>query len=81
MRDLFSFDNLITPAIIHIVYWLGIAVAVLAGLVSIFGGGSIMKGLVVMVVGPIIVRVGCEVLVVLFRMNENLAAFRDNKET
>lgn len=80
MRDLFYFDNLITPGIIHIVYWLGIAVAVLAGLSSVWGG-SIVKGLLVIVAGPIIVRVGCEVLIVLFRINENLAAFRHTKET
>lgn len=30
MRNLFSFDTLITPTFIHFVYWLGVAVAVLA---------------------------------------------------
>ncbi|MBI3546659.1 MAG: DUF4282 domain-containing protein [Gammaproteobacteria bacterium] len=80
MHFLLAFDRLITPAIIHFVYWLGITVAVLAGLGSIFGGGSILKGLFVIVVGPIIVRVGCEVLVVLFRINENLVALHDSKQ-
>lgn len=80
MRDLLSFDNLITPAIIHIVYWLGIILAVMAGLATVFGGGGIAKGLLVMVVGPIIVRVGCEVLIVLFRIHENLMTSNDGKD-
>jgi len=79
MRNLFSFDTLITPAFIHVVYWLGIAVAVLAGVGPILGG-SIVKGLLILVVGPIVVRVGCEVLIVLFHINDHLAAIRAGKQ-
>ena len=79
MRNLLSFDNLITPAIIHIVYWLGIILAVMGGLATMFGGGGIAKGLLVMLAGPIIVRVGCEVLIVLFRIHENLAVSNDKE--
>jgi len=78
MRNLFSFDTLMTPAFIHVVYGLGIAVAVLAGVGSILGG-SIVKGLLIIVVGPIFVRVGCEVLIVLFHINDHLAAIRAGK--
>ncbi|HYA37929.1 MAG TPA: DUF4282 domain-containing protein [Candidatus Methylomirabilis sp.] len=79
MRNLISFDTLMTPTFIHVFYWLGIAVAVLAAVGPILGGG-IVKGLLIMVVGPILVRVGCEVLIVLFRINDNLAAIRAGKQ-
>jgi hypothetical protein len=79
MRNLLSFDTLITPSFIHFVYWLGIAVAVAAGVIQILGGG-IVKGLLIMVAGPIVVRVGCEVLIVLFHINDHLAAIRAGKQ-
>ena len=75
MRNLFSFDTLITPTFIHFVYWLGIAVAALTGVTTILSG-SLVKGLLIMVAGPIVVRVGCEVLIVLFHINDHLAAIR-----
>jgi len=78
MRNLFSFNMMITPTFIHLVHWLGVAVAVLAGVTAILGG-SIVKGLLIMAAGPIIVRVGCEVLIVLFHINDHRAAFRAGK--
>lgn len=74
-RNLFSFNTPITPTFIHPVCWLGAAVAVLAGVTPI-PGGSIVKGLLIMVAGPIIVRAGCEALIVLFHINNHLAAIR-----
>jgi hypothetical protein len=79
MQDLLSFNRMITPVFIHAIYWIGIAAVILAGLAVIAGGGNILKGLLAMVVGLIVVRVGCEVLIVLFRINDNLAAIRENK--
>jgi len=70
---------MITPVFIHVIYWIGIAVVVLAGLGAIAASG-ILKGLLAIVVGLIVVRVGCEVLLVLFRINDNLVAIRNSKE-
>ena len=78
MRNLISFDTLITPSFIHLFYWLGVAVAVLAGVAQILSGG-IVRGLLIIVAGPIVVRVGCEVLIVLFHINDHLAAIRAGK--
>lgn len=79
MQDLLSFDKMITPVFIHVIYWTGIATVVLAGLSVVVGGGSVLKGLLAMVVGLIVVRVGCEVLLVLFRIHDHLAAIRGSK--
>jgi hypothetical protein len=80
MQDLLSFNRMITPVFIHVIYWIGIAAVLLAGFGVIAGGGGILKGLLAMVVGVIVVRVGCEVLIVLFRINDNLAAIRNSKQ-
>ncbi len=80
MQDLLSFNRMVTPVFIHVIYWIGIVTVVLAGLAVVAGGGGILKGLLAMVVGLIVVRVGCEVLIVLFRINDNLAAIRNSKQ-
>ena len=80
MQDLLSFNKMITPVFIHVIYWIGIGAVVLAGLGIVAGSGSILKGLLAIVVGLIVVRVGCEVLIVLFRINDNLTALRNSKD-
>lgn len=71
---------MITPTIIKILFWIGLALAALTGLFFIisgiitpFGGGAmVLTGLLTLVVGPIIVRVYCELLIVIFKMHEAL---------
>jgi len=71
-----NFDRLITPTIIKILYWLGIAGAVIAGMFAIaFGDG--LQGLLMILIGPIVVRVYCELLIILFRIHENLVGVRE----
>jgi hypothetical protein len=79
MQDLLSFNRMVTPVFIHVIYWIGIVAVILAGLAVVAGGGGILKGLLATVLGLIVVRVGCEVLIVLFRINDNLAAIRASK--
>ncbi len=74
----FTFDRMITPVFIHVIYWIGIIAVVLTGIGTIHGG-SVVRGVLSIVTGLIVVRVGCEVLIVLFRINDNLAAIREHK--
>ena len=83
MRDLLFFDSMLTPKIITLVYWLSLLGVVGAGLMSMFGGfggfsfGTFMYGLVVMVAGAIAARIYCELLIVLFKIHENLRRLAD----
>ena len=80
MNDFLSFRKMITPVIIQALFWLGTVICVLSGLIGIiagartsFGGGrAVLFGLFLMFVGPVLVRIYCEILIVLFRMNESL---------
>ncbi|MHB8728318.1 MAG: DUF4282 domain-containing protein [Sulfuricaulis sp.] len=74
----FTFDKMITPVFIHVIYWIGIAVVVLAGFSTIHEGSPV-RGVLGIVAGLIMTRVSCEVLIVLFRINDNLSAIRENK--
>lgn len=73
MKDLFFFDSMLTPKIITVVYWLGLLSIVIGGLSTMFGHyGSIWSGLGIIIGGAIGVRIWCELLIVLFKIHENL---------
>jgi hypothetical protein len=84
-KDLLRFDKMVTPLIIQILFWIGLALSVLFGLVLIFqgltsqyrGGFTVFMGLLYLVVGPIVVRIYCELLIVFFKIHENLVAIKD----
>ncbi|MGO4881598.1 MAG: DUF4282 domain-containing protein [Bryobacteraceae bacterium] len=86
MTDFLSFRKMITPVIIEIVFWIGVVACVLMGLGVIFqsmnapfgGGAGVFSGLLILVLGPLGVRIYCELLIVLFRMNETLTDIRNS---
>lgn len=80
-NDFLSFRKMITPVIIQIIFWLGVIMCVIGGLVSIvtgaagrgqYGGLTVLYGLLLLILGPLGVRVYCEILIIVFRMNETL---------
>lgn len=84
VRDFLSFRKMITPIIIQIIFWVGVGFCLLGGLIMIvmgattrFGGGvQVLSGLLLFFLGPIAVRIYCELLIVFFRMNETLTDLR-----
>jgi hypothetical protein len=81
MSDLLTFDKMITPKIITIVYYLLLLGVLIGGLGTMFMGmggfgGRFVQGLLVLVFGSIGVRIWCELLIVLFKMNEALQELR-----
>ena len=86
MDDFLKFRKMITPAIIQILFWVGVAGSVIAGLVimgtsfnSYYGGvGVFLSGLLMtLVFGPVVVRIYCELLILFFRMNETLTDIKN----
>ena len=80
MGDFLAFRKMITPLVIQILFWLGVVVTVIMGLITLVtaDGFAKLRGLVMIVVGPLAVRIYCEILIVLFRMNESLTDIADN---
>lgn len=85
MRDLFHFDSMLTPKIITFVYWLLLLFAVVSGLGTMFGSfgglsfGSFMMGLGTIVGGAVLARIWCELLIVLFKIHENIRKLADKE--
>ncbi len=78
MNDFLTFKKMITPIAIHILFWIGVGVCVIMGITMIaaasqFGRApSVVSGLIVLFVGPIAVRVACELIVVVFGIYDRL---------
>jgi len=76
MKDIFFFDKMLTPKIILFVYWLLLVSAIASGLGIMFAGNSFFGGLGTAIGGVIGVRIFCELLIVMFKMNEALQELR-----
>lgn len=88
MRDLLQFDSMVTPKIITFIYWVLLAACAISGLVLLGKGLGVMKysgfaGFGMIVAAPILVvvlallaRIYCEIMIVLFKINEALQEIR-----
>lgn len=83
-----NFDSMIASKIIKIIYVIaliftivGALGTILSGLFTLFswpgvGFAKIIAGLVSLIIGPLLVRVWAEMLIVLFNINDNLAEIK-----
>jgi hypothetical protein len=81
LNDFFSFRKMITPVIIQIVFWIGVAVCIILGIGymvvgSRYGNGGPVYGLLILLFGPVAVRIYCEILIIFFRINETLTEIK-----
>ena len=83
---IFFLDTMLTPRIITLVYWILLFVVIVSGFAMMFGYGmygfslgSFVKGIFVIVIGSIMIRIWCELLIVLFRIHENVQKIADRK--
>jgi hypothetical protein len=77
MNEFLSFRKMITPIFIQFIFWLFVVLMVISGLVTMFNGGiSILAGLLIMIIGPFMARIYCELLIILFRIYDELVAIR-----
>ncbi|GGM09428.1 DUF4282 domain-containing protein [Pseudomonas asuensis] len=80
MKDLLTFDSMLTPKIITLLYWLGLIMTTLAGLGYMFTQSFIL-GLIMLVGGLIGTRIWCELLIVIFKINQNLQTLANKANT
>jgi hypothetical protein len=88
MRDFLAFRKMVAPIAIRVVFWLGIVGILALGIMTIveagetdWGGeelamGGTIAGVLILIVGPMIWRVYCELLIVGFHMYETITDMR-----
>src|SRR5947209_11282606 len=86
--DLFQWERFITPSIIKLFYWLVVVIVILAGLSGlvtalgtmafnpIAGAFAAIASFAAMLVGILFARIAAEFILMVFRINEHLAAIR-----
>ena len=80
MGEFLNFNKMLTPTLIKIIFYVGCGISILVGLGVIIagmnsydgGGLMVLLGIIIIIVGPFITRINCELLIVLFKMHENL---------
>jgi hypothetical protein len=89
MNEFLSFRKFITPLIIQVIFWIGVVIYALAGLLMIIFGasnggflgflGGVIGGIIMFAVGSLLVRIWCELLILLFKIYDELVAIRTGK--
>ena len=75
IKSIFFFDAMLTPKLITLIYWLLLLVAIISGLGIMFSGMSLTSfigGLFTIILGAFFARIWCELLIVLFKINDNI---------
>lgn len=72
-EDFRSFRRFITPTVMPVVFWVGVALAVIFGILNLVEGARggnarlIIHGVFVLFAGPVFVRILCELVIKLFQ--------------
>jgi len=75
IRDVLFFDKMLTPTVIAVVYWLALIGVVVGGIVVMISQ-SFFGGLLTIVFGALFARIWCELIIVLFKVNDALQEIR-----
>lgn len=91
INDFLAFRRMITPPLIQIIFWIGAIGSFIGGIILIanahstgyygmsnWSGGQILIGIIWMILGPLAVRVWCELIILFFRMYETLNEINNN---
>ena len=83
MGDFLRFETMITPIVIQAIFWIALVVLLIVGIVQIVasdGGAGVATGLATIILGPILARIYCEIIIVFFRINDHLRAIQHNTQ-
>ena len=76
MGDFLKFKKMVTPIIIQIMFWFGLVYVLWTGVAavkqSLAFDASPTTGILIIILGPLLVRIFCEVLIVIFSIRDTL---------
>jgi len=70
-KDFSDFKFMITPVFIKIIFWISAIMVFLFGLYLLVSG-MFLQGLITMIIGPIGIRIYCELMMVFFKIHEGI---------
>lgn len=72
MKDFLTFRKMFTPILIQIIFWVGVVACLVMGIRNIVIFDRLWMGIELLVVGPVVLRIVTEVILLGFRINDNL---------
>jgi hypothetical protein len=82
--DFLRFETMITPILIQFLFWLAVIASVIVGIgIMALGSGEVLAvamGLALIILGPIVIRIWAEILMVIFRINDHLRQIMHNTQ-
>ncbi len=81
-RQILFFDDMLTPSLIRTLYWIGLLAVIWTGVGHFFTNGffGLFEAVVYVVGGVIALRVLAELVMLLFKINENLEAIANKSD-
>lgn len=79
MKDFVLFRRMVSPIVIPLLFWVLVVLIVIGGVRELFVPWHLWKGIQVLVLGPLLARVLCELLLILFRIDETLNDIKVNR--
>ena len=74
MDEYLSFKKLITPLLVQVLFW----GAVIGNTIeSLFYSHGFFEAIFYLIIGPVLIRIFCEGLIVIFEINNTLTEIRD----
>ncbi len=80
MGAFLTFRKMITPLVIEVIFWILVVLCVILGVIAIASGQGVngaITGLVLIFLGPLFVRMYCELIILMFRVYDVLIEIRD----
>lgn len=89
MYKLLTFNEMLTPKIVTLLYWLGLISVITTAITTLFGYGygefsgffqRLIMAICILIFGGLIVRIYSELLIVIFKIYENLKKIADRQD-
>lgn len=77
LKDFLLFRRMLTPLLIALIFWIGSLSCIVAGGAQMIMHHAYALGLQLIFVGPLLIRLACELVIVLFRINETLTDIKN----
>lgn len=78
-KDILQFRILVTPIFVQIIFWILAAMAIISA-VNAIAHGQILTGILALIIGPLVARIFCETMIVVFRIHDNLVVLKNIAE-
>ncbi len=86
LADFLAFRTMLTPVLIKVLFWVGVVACFLLGLGNLILAlrlnsiTELVSAVLIILLGPIFVRVWCEMLILFFRIHETLVEIKDQRK-